>query len=317
MWVYTCRPGFEDDLASETAGRRIAPALIAADKPPQAWPVFGRAGFPVHAEVTPEKVPAALAEALDAAFAGKPRAFTVQTWVPDADETNPLSARAERLVPPLRPDLELRRLPRADDAVRYGGFIAQACMFAPDRVLVGVIPAGDCPTLAPGGRARAGKPKDAPSRAARKLEEAFEWIGRTPEPGELCVDLGAAPGGWTAVLLHRRARVVAVDPAKLAPDLARRVTHVQKSAFDFVPDQPVDWLLCDMAWRPLEVAQLLAKWGRRRLASTLIANIKLPMKSRVELVGRVLAIVAQGGWQNLRARQLYHDREEITLSAWR
>ena len=26
---------------------------------------------------------------------------------------------------------------------------------------------------------------------------------------------------------------------------------------------------------------------------------------------------AQGGWQNLRARQLYHDREEVTLSAWR
>jgi 23S rRNA C2498 (ribose-2'-O)-methylase RlmM len=106
-------------------------------------------------------------------------------------------------------------------------------------------------------------PVDAPSRAGRKLEEAFEWVGRAPEAGDVCVDLGAAPGGWTAVLLARRARVIAVDPAKLAENLRQKkgVAHVQASAFEFTPTEPVDWLFCDMAWRPMEVAALLAKWG--------------------------------------------------------
>src|SRR5262249_1647240 len=131
MWVYTCRPGFDDDLAEELGGRRVGPALVAVDAPPAAWPIFGRAGFPVAAAVRPEDVPAALAAALDAAFAGKPRAWTLLAWVPDTDETNPLAPRAERLVGALRADLDLVRVARADDAVRYGGFLAQVCLFAP------------------------------------------------------------------------------------------------------------------------------------------------------------------------------------------
>jgi 23S rRNA (cytidine2498-2'-O)-methyltransferase len=71
-----------------------------------------------------------------------------------------------------------------------------------------------------------------------------------------------------------------------------------------------------MAWRPLEVAALLAKWGRRRWARILVANIKLPMTRKAELLGRVRAILErEGEWRHVRAKQLYHDRDEITLSA--
>jgi 23S rRNA (cytidine2498-2'-O)-methyltransferase len=133
------------------------------------------------------------------------------------------------------------------------------------------------------------------------------------------VDLGAAPGGWTWVLLERRAQVIAVDPGRLAPDIARRrgVTHVLGSAFEYAPRAPVDWLFCDMAWRPLEVAALLAKWGRNRWARSLVANVKLPMKQKAEFAARVRKVVEGGGWRDVRARHLYHDRDEITLCAWR
>jgi 23S rRNA (cytidine2498-2'-O)-methyltransferase len=138
-----------------------------------------------------------------------------------------------------------------------------------------------------------------------------------PTAGEECVDLGAAPGGWSWVLLERGARVVAVDPARLQPDLlARRgLTHRQTSAFQYAPDAPVDWLFCDMAWRPLEVAALLARWGRRSWARMLVANLKLPMKRKAEMVARLHDIVAGGGWRGVRTRQLYHDRDEVTLVA--
>jgi 23S rRNA (cytidine2498-2'-O)-methyltransferase len=326
MWIWTTRPGFAGDLAEELVGRRPEArgvALVASEGAPERWPTFARTGFELAAEVAPDAAAGAVVELLDR-HPRKP--WLLAAWVPDSDAQNRLAAAAARAgeaaiadVARRRPDLELRRLAKAGDAVRYGGLLVQLCLVAPDRLLVGAVAANDVPTLAPGGRARAPRPGDAPSRAARKLEEAFEWIGRAPEAGEVCVDLGAAPGGWTAVLLARRARVIAVDPAKLAENLRGKkgVAHVQASAFEFTPTEPVDWLFCDMAWRPMEVAALLAKWGRKKLAQTLVANLKLPMKQRALFAAKVREVVAAGGWQDVRTRQLYHDREEITLAAWR
>jgi 23S rRNA (cytidine2498-2'-O)-methyltransferase len=158
-----------------------------------------------------------------------------------------------------------------------------------------------------------------PSRAARKLEEALDWLGLAPEAGELCVDLGAAPGGWSRLLLARRARVIAVDTARLSPELLRdgRLKYVCRNAFEFEPDEPADWLFCDLAYRPLEVAGMLGRWARRRWASALVANIKLPMKRKAEMVSRIAFDLERSGWRDLMARQLYHDRDEVTVAARR
>ena len=67
----------------------------------------------------------------------------------------------------------------------------------------------------------------------------------------------------------------------------------------------------------IEVATLLAKWGRRSWARMLVANLKLPMKRKAEMVARLHDIVESGGWRGVRMRQLYHDREECTLVAHR
>jgi 23S rRNA (cytidine2498-2'-O)-methyltransferase len=159
----------------------------------------------------------------------------------------------------------------------------------------------------------------APSRASMKLVEALAWLDRSPEPGDLCVDLGAAPGGWSWVLLEQRARVIAVDPAKLDRSLVGRkgLIHAQGDAFRFNPEEPADWLFCDLAWRPLEAAGLLAKWARRAWARLLVANIKLPMRKKAEYLFRVRDILEDGGWTSLRVRQLYHDRDEVTFGAVR
>ena len=125
------------------------------------------------------------------------------------------------------------------------------------------------------------------------------------------------------MLLERRARVIAVDPANLDRTLIGRkgLIHARGDAFRFEPDQPladpVDWLFCDMAWRPLEAAGLLAKWARRKWARLLVANIKLPMRKKAEHLFRVRDILEDAGWSNLRVRQLYHDRDEVTIGAVR
>jgi 23S rRNA (cytidine2498-2'-O)-methyltransferase len=330
-WLLTCRAGCERDLIEELTFRdpRSAPrpageALVGARRLPEergavVAPAWARQGFAVQAIVPPAEVGRALAQAL-AARAPAPAPFALDVFVPDTEALNRLSGRAtelrEALIAGLPPEWAARRQPNGRAARGENGLYAQVCLLGEQAAALGVLPARDALSLAPGGRLRAHVAGAAPSRAAMKLAEAFAWADRAPAAGDLCVDLGAAPGGWTFVLLARRARVIAVDPANLAPELRqnRRVQHLQESAFAFEPEETVDWLFCDMAWRPLEVAALLAKWARRRWARLLIANIKLPMKQRAEHLVRVLDILRDGGWTSLQARQLYHDRDEVTVA---
>ncbi|HEX9535874.1 MAG TPA: SAM-dependent methyltransferase, partial [Stellaceae bacterium] len=60
-----------------------------------------------------------------------------------------------------------------------------------------------------------------PSRAYLKLWEALTVIGRRPGPGEICLDLGSSPGGWSWALQQMGAQVISVDKAPLAPEIAR------------------------------------------------------------------------------------------------
>ena len=315
-WLWTCRAGFEGELYQELAAQRAAPrllgaALVESDAVRGAAPAFARMGFLVER----------LARTSDDAAAALPASgVVVQAWVPDTDEGNLRAKEARAWEEAL---VQQRREAGAVDyatpwkAHEGGGFLGQVCLLAPGVAAVGAVRAREAFSLAPGGRARMKRSGEAPSRAAMKLEEALEWYGLAPGRGDECVDLGAAPGGWTRVVAQRGARVWAVDPAKLADDVRaqRGVRHVQASAFSYAPDEPVDWLFCDMAWRPLEVAQLLGKWARNRWALHLVANVKLPMKDRLPMVQRVRAVLEDAGWRHLRVRQLYHDRDEVTVSA--
>ena len=50
-----------------------------------------------------------------------------------------------------------------------------------------------------------------PSRAYLKLWEALTLLGRHPCPGEVCLDFGSSPGGWSWALQQMGARVISVD----------------------------------------------------------------------------------------------------------
>ncbi|MHB8879795.1 MAG: SAM-dependent methyltransferase [Myxococcaceae bacterium] len=314
-WLWTCRAGFEPHLYEELAWQGARPrllcaALVEADRAVKEPPAFGRMGFPV-AEVFEEPLSAACSQRMAQAltFAAKGRPLQVQAWTPDSDRGNAHAGLAQALGEAVRG--QLAAAPSAE-------VLGQLCVLGASLAAVGVVDAGAAVSRAPGGRNRMRREADAPSRAAMKLEEALDGYGLAPSRGESCVDLGAAPGGWTARLVARGAKVIAVDPANLTPELAGnpRVRHVKASAFAFEPDEPADWLFCDMAWRPLEVAQLLAKWGRRGWALHLVANIKLPMKDKNPILHRVRATL-ESGWGHLRVRQLYHDRDEVTVTARR
>jgi 23S rRNA (cytidine2498-2'-O)-methyltransferase len=340
-WLWLCRPGYENDLleeleltgGDEVGAAAVATGLVRSARRPQrhgqpAELAYARQGFPVLTVVQGTNA-RALGEAIASMAQVRPdESFALHVFVPDSDALNPLASTAQeaeraavaaltRNTPGASPDGAARHLPPEEAPTGKMPFV-QACLLGRDVAVVGVLRVGQAVSLAPGGRRRMGTPRSAPSRAAAKLLEAFDWIGRSPEPSDVCVDLGAAPGGWSQVLLERRCKVIAVDPARLAPGVAkhRNLTHVQASAFEYDPEETADWVFCDMAWRPLEVAALLARWGRRRHARFLVANIKLPMKKKVEYIGRVKEILETGNWRDLRVRQLYHDRDEVTMAGW-
>jgi 23S rRNA (cytidine2498-2'-O)-methyltransferase len=118
--------------------------------------------------------------------------------------------------------------------------------------------------------------KAAPSRAFAKLVEAELRLGRPIGPGERCVDLGASPGSWSYVALHRGARVIAVDRVPLRADLMRHASLVFRKgdAFGFKPEAPVDWLLCDVIAAPERSIGLLMDWLRERRARRFVVTIK-------------------------------------------
>lgn len=334
-WAFLTRAGAERDVIEELGpghgGEAIAEGVVVAQGRPRGSdgrPVelaFARQAARLVAGVVPlhpEQIADALVRGYSAGRAPRGGAWRLQLVAPDStDPRDPRRRQVEALTGEVLEAVRAR-LPEADrgrevqnpaDADR----LLQAWVLDEASVVCGVTPVGEALSSAPAGKVRLRRPDDAPSRAGLKLEEAIVWVGLGPEKGDTAVDLGASPGGWSQVAVGRGASVVAIDPAPLKIALPpRRLAYVQASAFDYAPEETIDWLLCDMAWRPLEVAALIAKWGRRVWARQLIANFKLPMKRKVDMVRRVLEILESAGWRGLRVRQLYHDRDEVTVFGW-
>ena len=98
------------------------------------------------------------------------------------------------------------------------------------------------------------------------------------------------------------------------------VEHRRVDGFVFQPPRAVDWMVCDMVEQPRRVAELVARWLERRWCRRAMFNLKLPMKKRYDEVQLCFSILREAARAKpdsliLRAKQLYHDREEITVMA--
>ncbi|CBL44784.1 Predicted SAM-dependent methyltransferase [gamma proteobacterium HdN1] len=338
--LYT-RPGFERDCAAEAMYHAENAGLsgYVNAKPDSGWLqfcsedasgvrefvrhfdfslwVFARQWFEVRGHVEDLPVGDRVAPLL-AALGG---ATVSDVWVeyPDTNEGKALSKLARGLEGHLRRSLEKSGQLRSVSPLR-----AHVLLISGAEAWVGTAPIENSAPW-PLGYPRLRMPKAAPSRSTLKLEEAFHvLLGRRsdalPRPNQRAVDLGAAPGGWTWQLIQRGVKVIAVDNGPLAPQVMEegRVLHLREDAFAFKPQQPVDWMVCDVVETPARVAALMERWLVRGWCKTVIFNLKLPMKRRWQEVQQILeglekVLEAAGLRYELRAHQLYHDREEITV----
>src|SRR5262249_3767361 len=152
-----------------------------------------------------------------------------------------------------------------------------------------------------------------PSRAYRKLEEAFAWMGAAPRAGETCVDLGAAPGSWTYAAARRGARVLAVDRAPLAPAVAglRGVTTVAGNAFTYAPPAPVDWLFSDIVCEPERAIALAGDWLAAERCRNLVVTVKFKGRDRYGLLATVAPILDGARPDFARVKQLAQNKNEV------
>jgi len=150
-----------------------------------------------------------------------------------------------------------------------------------------------------------------PNRAYLKLWEALTLMGEFPAAGEVCVDLGSSPGGWTWVAQTLGCRVISVDKAALDPGVAAlpNVEFRQQSAFALAPESlaPVDWLLCDVACYPERLLQMLQAWIGSGSCRRIAATVKLQGRWEPDQTADLREIPGS------RLIHLFHNKHELTF----
>jgi 23S rRNA (cytidine2498-2'-O)-methyltransferase len=342
-----CRAGFEPELAGELTDRAAEAGLAGyarternagyalflgedGDALSQALPfaelIFARQKLVLIAELRdldPKDRIAPMIEALTQRTAGQgPPYGTLVVEHPDSDDAKPLAGLARSFGNALRPALRKAGLLAAQDDDRLPRL--HVCFVAGDHAFLAAgAPRDSAPW--PMGVPRLKMHADAPSRSALKLEEALLTLLTADErtrllrEGMRAADLGAAPGGWTWVLTRHKLHVTAIDNGPLRPHVMETglVQHLRADGFAWHPAKPLDWMVCDMVEQPSRVAARMAEWFREGWCKHAVFNLKLPMKKRWHETRLCLdRFAAQAGRPlTIRAKQLYHDREEITVFA--
>ncbi|MGJ8515239.1 Ribosomal RNA large subunit methyltransferase M [Carnimonas sp. R-84981] len=346
-WLLYCRPGLESDLAAELADR-IATAGITIDVEIDELPhggyvrviapegqalndlqrqvslaslVFARQSLVALPPLNELERSDRLAPILDQLDAAGWSAEEVVFEAPDTNEGKALTSLAKALERPLNSQLKRRKVLRR----RAGARRLHVFMTSGHSLQLGLSFRGNR-SEHPNGIQRLRFPHGAPSRSTLKLEEAWhqflpaERWDEVLAPGSTAADLGAAPGGWSWQLVNKGMQVYAIDNGPMDKGLMRSgmVEHLQEDGLKWLPPWPLDWLVCDMVERPSRVIDTIAMWLIGGHCRFTVFNLKLPMKRRWQEVAECLSLLRQllddaGIRYQLRCRQLYHDREEVTV----
>lgn len=295
--AYLAAEGFEDQLRVEL-GRRIVAEhgrLMICDGPasPTAW-----AANVWHAAQEIE-----IASIGDAA--NRLRAIQ-RNWALYAPE----HFRRARLIAEKLPHVSARPLvfPAPAPAAPLGSWT----LLAPDRMLA----AAECSSAFPNGEIEFVEDREGPpNRAYLKLWEALTRLRRYPQAGEICLDLGASPGGWSFVLAGLGAKVIAIDKSPLDAKVAAMdgVQWRQDSAFALEPAEfaGVDWLFCDVICYPARLLKMVQRWLERGRVRNFVCTLKFQGETDHDTARAFAAI------EGAQLFHLHHNKHELTWALLR
>jgi 23S rRNA (cytidine2498-2'-O)-methyltransferase len=103
-----------------------------------------------------------------------------------------------------------------------------------------------------------------PSRAYLKLWEAFTLHTKPPQKGQIVLDMGSCPGGWTWVLQNLGCEVLSIDKAPIDDRLLQHsnVKFLKKDAFKLKPTEipKPAWFFSDIICEPQALLDMVKIW---------------------------------------------------------
>ncbi|NOL43776.1 cell division protein FtsJ [Kribbella sandramycini] len=239
-----------------------------------------------------------------------PKALAVQAWTDRAGTGGSYFHRISEAL-----------AERGVEVTRSGQEWVVSCFEGPRAVLLGVNRLTDSLSDWPGGRMRLARGEERVSRSEFKLEEAIATFGLKLPNGGKAVDLGASPGGWTRILRLHGQEVWSVDPGYLDDRLRgdRGIHHAATTAGRFFADNRVrfDVAVNDMRMdQVLSARMMIDAAGHLRRGGLAVVTLKGGGKNPLDGARRGIAEL-RAGYDVLHARQLHHNRNEITVVARR
>ncbi|MDR2757138.1 MAG: SAM-dependent methyltransferase [Planctomycetaceae bacterium] len=172
----------------------------------------------------------------------------------------------------------------------------------------------------PGGVLPITIPDDAVSRAWLKFEEGLCWSGFPILQGDYCLDIGAAPGGSSQVLLSRGAKVLGVDPAAIEPSVLNhphfthirsRISQTKRSLY-----RNIRWIIADINVAPNYTLNVLEELATRKDIPLcgMLFTLKLFHWSLVEHLPTYINRLQHWGFADIRVKQLVFNRQELMVA---
>ena len=235
-------------------------------------------------------------------------------------ETALVSELAKQIQTQLPADssLPINRLAQPDDLV------LDVILVEPNQWWFGYHFATRPPLRWPGGVPLIDRDVDCISRAYLKLEEALLWSGIRIKMGDVCLEIGSAPGGSCQLLLEKGASVLAVDPADMEPEVLanENLTHFKCRGRDVRKRdlKNIRWLFADLNVAPSytldTVEEIVANQHVVHLQGMLL-TLKLADLKIVHEVPAMIERVKKMGFNLVRSRQLAFNRNEYCMMAVR
>jgi 23S rRNA (cytidine2498-2'-O)-methyltransferase len=267
----------------------------------------------VRARLHPSAEVAAIRDAAVDLAASLPVGLAVQVWRSGSAQSAPTADVAAAV----REALAARGVEVAGSGREH---VLSVCL-TPAGVLLGLNRTEDGLSDWPGGRVRLAKRQGQVSRAEFKLEELFGVLPLHLPTAGTALDLGAAPGGWTRILRLGGLRVWAIDPGDLDPRVAADpgVHHVRTTAGEFFRSTELDFDLAvnDMRMDPELSCRFVRDAAvRLRPGALAVVTLKVGVNRPLATLRRCRDIL-DGDYVPVFARQLQHNRHELTLVARR
>lgn len=156
------------------------------------------------------------------------------------------------------------------------------------------------------------------SRAEYKLLEALECFEIDIKDMKKAADLGAAPGGWTKVLVDKGLECTSIDPSYLKPEISSndKVKYYHMLVEDYLKlknEDKFDIVVNDMK---MDVAKSISVinqfYDKINDGGIVIITFKLPHEYNYSSIKKWIDCF--NGYALITARQLFHNRSEITVA---